>query len=275
MVIDHSGFEEISPEPWPMPSRLRVLAMAAVVVAAAVAGLLVGARSDVPTWLGLTSDAARSPVAVGAVEELSTQYGGPQFSLPVLNLSDERIEVRLDSIGGWAPPGGEHPSAGLDPGAWGALRFLGRWDCDAPFPEGASSVSLRVVGAPGGDDWSAELPQRPTALSQYHAAACARSADLDARDLSGVWLVEEVMGTRTNLERTQLMRFDSDGTFVADADGQLFGPKPALAGTYVLEGGQLDIRITSDRACGRGANSSSRVARQPGERLSLAFLSGN
>jgi len=249
--------------------------MAAVVVAAVVAGLFVGARTDVPTRLGLTSDAARSPVAVGAVEEVPIEYGGPQFSLPVLNLSDERIEVSLQSIGGWASPEPKGPSAGLDPGAWGALHFSGPWNCDAPFPEEASSVSLRVLGARGDDDWSAELPQRPAALLEYHTAACASSAEVDARDLSGVWLVEEVMGTRTNLERTQLMRFDADGTFIADADGQLFGPQPALAGTYVLEEGQLDIRITSNRACGRGATSTSRVAMQPGGRLSLAFLSGN
>jgi hypothetical protein len=96
----------------------------------------------------------------------------------------------------------------------------------------------------------------------------------ESDDLSGVWLVEEVMGTRTNLEGTQLMRFDSDGTFAADAEGQLFGPEPALVGVYALENGQLDVRITSDRACGRGATSTSRVAMQAGGRLSLAFLSG-
>ena len=98
---------------------------------------------------------------------------------------------------------------------------------------------------------------------------------MDSDDLSGVWLVEEVLGTRTNLERTQLMRFDPDGTFAADAAGQLFGPEPALVGTYALDGGRLDVRVTSDRACGRGATSTSRVTVLPGDRLGFAFLSGD
>ena len=100
MVTGHPGFEEISSEPRPMPSRLRALTMAAVVGAAVVAGLLVGARTDVPERLGLTSDAGRTPVAVGAVEHVPSARLEPQFGLPVLNLTDARIEVSLAGVGG-------------------------------------------------------------------------------------------------------------------------------------------------------------------------------
>ena len=67
MVTGPPGFEEISSEPRPMPSRLRALTVAAVVGAAVVAGLLVRSAAE---------DAGRAAgEAMGASME-DALYGG-------------------------------------------------------------------------------------------------------------------------------------------------------------------------------------------------------
>ena len=82
-----------------------------------------------------------------------------------------------------------------------------------------TSVRLRVQARDGSSVAAPPLPGRGSALRDYHRAVCASADPVPASELVGVWIVEKVYGPDAWLVGTRLMRFDRDGSFVADREG--------------------------------------------------------
>ena len=70
------------------------------------------------------------------------------------------------------------------------------------------------------------------------------------------------------------MRFNRDGTFVADPEGGLFSGDQALWGPYRLHGRLVTIDIEGGYGCRRGSTATARAATISDNTLSLAWLRG-
>lgn len=259
------------------PPRIKTLLLI-VAAGCLAAGLLVGATTDIPRRLGLSPELSRQPVAVGAIREdpIPAEVDGPRFMLPVFNSTDEEIEASIKDIAGWIPREVE-PAVGIPVGEWRTLSFFPPAGCGR-IPDGQiTEVRLLVAGSSGRDEWPLQLPEPAQDLGNYYLAACAEESTVRADDLTGVWLVDEVFGIRTNLERTMLIRFNHDGTYSGDAEGNLFSTAQLpVDGTFVVSDARLTLSNTLGWACEPPKSSTARISRLPLDgRLALAFLEGN
>jgi hypothetical protein len=89
-----------------------------------------------------------------------------------------------------------------------------------------------------------------------------------------VWLLETAYGHLKEFAGIHLMRFNPDGTFVADPEGGLFSGDQALWGPYDLHGRLLTIDIEGGYGCRPGSTATARAAIRSANSLSLAWLRG-
>jgi hypothetical protein len=129
-------------------------------------------------------------------------------------------------------------------GTWGNIQFSVAANCDTLAPGSMVSVRLRMQTRDGSSVTALPLPGRGMALRDYHSAMCANADSAPARELVGAWLVEKVYGTDDWLDMNLLLRFDRDGSFFADDEGELYTDEVEVRGRYRLEGELLTINVT-------------------------------
>jgi hypothetical protein len=214
-------------------------------LAGLVVGVMVGTRTDLP---GQFEDepSSRSPVVVGLVSDIFAESASEwEFELPVFNATAAPVDATLVGFDGAALGLSSDTAQNLAGGTWGTIQFSVAANCDALVPGPMNSVRLRVHTGAETSVTTLPLPGRGLVLRDYHQAMCASADPVAARDLVGVWVVETVYGSNAWLDgRTLLMRFDRDGTFVTDSEGDLFTEEVDVRGRYRLEGDLLTIDVT-------------------------------
>jgi hypothetical protein len=248
--------EEAPTENWsfgrdrpPLSGRVR---LAAVAGACLVGGFLAGDRVNI-FGDDLESTAAPSGplIAVGSIDKSYDAATGFEFELPVLNSSEERIQVRKIDLVGLASRVTETYTPEIFPGEWKVLELEVPADCSEPPPADISMIRLRVERPSGTDDIEVRLPYNGAAvLLDYHGAVCRRAAPVDRGDLAGVWALQTGYGPETDLESSLVMRFTADGTYVWDFDGGLFSGDKAVWGTYRIRGRLLVFMPEGGSLCG-------------------------
>ena len=244
-------------------------------LAGLVVGLLVGTSTDLP---GPFEDepSSRSPLAVGPVSDIFAESASEwEFELPVFNATDAPVDATLVAFDGAALGVTSDTTQNLAGGTWDRIRFSVAANCDVLVPGPMSSVRLRVHTGARTSVTALPLPGRGLALRDYHQAMCASADPVTARELVGVWMVETVYGPGAWLDgRTLLMRFDRDGTFVTDSEGDLFTGEVDVRGRYRLEGGLLTIDVTgSVVGCVAPSRATWRVTVRD-DRMSLVWVRG-
>ena len=210
-----------------------------------VVGLLVGTGTGLPLQAA-DEPSSRSPFAVGLVSDNFAEAASEwDFELPVFNATDAPVDATLVAFDGATLGVTSGTAEDLAGGTWGRIQFSVAANCDALVPGPMQSVRLRVHTGDGTSVTAVPLPGRGLPLRDYHQAMCASADPVPARELVGVWLVEAVYGSDAWLDgRTLLMRFDRDGTFVTDSEGDLFADEVDVRGRYRLEGDLLTIDVT-------------------------------
>jgi hypothetical protein len=222
-------------------------------LAGLVVGLLMAESSGLP---GQVEDepSSRTPLAVGTVSEiLATSTAGwsdtmpvseRDFVLPVFNATAAPVDARLvafdDSI--WTVT--SDTAEDLAGGTWGTIPFSVAPNCDALAPGPMKSVRLRLQTRGGSSFADLPLPGRGLALRDYHQAVCATADPISARELVGVWIVDTVYGSDSWLDTNLLVRFDRDGSFFAEDEGELYTDEVEVWGRYRREGELLTIDVT-------------------------------
>ncbi|MGY1809287.1 hypothetical protein ACI8AF_18125 [Blastococcus sp. SYSU D00669] len=236
-------------------------------------GLVVGGGSDVLSRGGAAGGASAAPVAVGPVEEAPTET--PAFVLRIFNPGEHDAEVTLVEVAGWAPD--RSTTARVEGGSWGLVEFSAPADCRRPLGD-VRSARVRVRSSSGATERELPLPVSAGTLLDYHEARCAPPAPVTADELAGAWLLEEVYGSFKSGEGVLMIRFDPDGTFVMDPQGGLFTGRPAVWGSYRVDGALLTTTAEDGWACEPGpggtatwlasvpAEGELRLALQPGSR---------
>jgi hypothetical protein len=209
-----------------------------------VVGLLVGTGTGLPVQVE-DEPSSRTPLAVGTVSEVFVESGTQwEFKLPVFNATAAPVDARLvafdDST--WTVSSGTAEDVGA--GAWGEVPFSVAANCDALAPGPMKSVRLRLQTRDGSSFAELPLPGRGLPLRDYHEAVCASADPVPARELVGVWIVETVYGSDSWLGMNLLARFDRDGSFFADDEGELYTDEVEVWGRYRLEGELLTLDVT-------------------------------
>ncbi|MGY1616774.1 hypothetical protein ACI797_08510 [Geodermatophilus sp. SYSU D00691] len=261
------------PADLPGPTTRSWLGVAVPAVGGLLVGLVVGGGGDILSGGGPAGGDSAAPVAVGPVEEAPTET--PAFVLRIFNPGEHDIEVTLVEVAGWAPDRSTTASVGA--GSWGLVEFSAPVDCHRAVRD-VRSVHVRVRSSSGVTERELPLPVSAGTLLDYHEAVCAPPAPLTADELAGVWLLEEVYGSFKSGESVHMIRFDPDGTYVMDPQGGLFTGRPAVRGSYRVDGAVLTTTAEGGWACGAGpgetatwlasipADGELRLALQPGSR---------
>jgi hypothetical protein len=210
---------------------------------------------------------------VGVVSEVlegSTERW--DFELPVFNAGTAEVDIRLVSIEGanFALTSGVEEN--LAPGTWGTVPFSVAANCDVTGPGAMTSVRLRVRARDGSSDVAPPLPGRGSAVRGYHRAVCASADPVPASRLVGLWVVEKVYGPDTWLVGTRQLRFQRDGSFVADRDTGGSDDVPAR-GRYRLEGELLTVGVLRNDGCMAPSTATWRVTVR-GDQMSMVWVHG-
>lgn len=232
-----------------MSVRRRLAAVAAVCL---VGGFLAGDRATVfGDDPASTAPPSAPPIAVGVIDKSYNASHGFDFTLPVLNSSEEALRVKEVDLVGLGSQVLETYTPEISPDAWRVLEFQVPADCSTPPPAEISTIRLSVERPSGSDDIDIPLPYDGAAVVlDYHQAFCTRSAPVDRSDLAGVWSLQTAYGPETWAEGTLLMRFATDGTYVWDfAGGRLFSTDPAVWGTYHIRKRRLTFIPEGGLAC--------------------------
>ena len=211
-----------------------------------IVGLLVGGGTAALAPGGWAGDASSSApqIAAGPVEEGPTET--PKFTLRVFNPGEHDLTVTLLGVAGWAPR--RSTTASIEARSWGLVEFSAPVDCSSPLTD-ARTVQLRVRAGSDVLEQELPLPARAETLVEYHQAVCAAPTPITADELAGVWLVEEVYGAYKSGEGVHMMRFNRDGTFAMDPQGELFGGRQAVRGSFRLDGAVLTTTVEGGWAC--------------------------
>lgn len=244
-------------EPASSSRRARlVLAGTGGAVGVLVGGFL-GYQAAGEDWWAQDDSAAIEPTAVaGAVEKVSSaDENGPAFGLPLHNGADETVEVtaiRFDDLDSELVAV-QKPS--LPPGSWRSVQFAAPADCSHPDQAPLASVHLTLQTADGEDDARIALPGGGQAVLDYHAAVCQPQVMPRVRDLVGVWVVEEAVGSQ-DFVGVMVWRFEADGTFTADPEGlALLDVKHGVEGRYSLTDEHLLLDVDGGYGCDPGNRS--------------------
>jgi hypothetical protein len=272
---ERTGIEWLSLGPDNRPGLPRAL-LAAVAVGCLTLGVLVGATAQLPAGTK-PSEPVRRPVSIGAIEvdPAPMERGGPRFMLPVFNAGEEDAAVSIVDLGGWVPRTVEPEPSVIPAGRWQALSFFPPTAC-GDLPRGPITEARISVGTSAGEEeWLLRLPQAAEDVGNYHHAVCDTTNTVATAELSGIWLVDQVFGTRTNLERSMLIKFNPDGTYSADAGGRLLA-STALPweGAFAVADGRLTLVNDTGWACQSPKSSTSALSLLDDGRLGLAFLEG-
>jgi hypothetical protein len=254
------------------------------------AGLLVGgllgvlvAGTEVP-W-SIADDAHQPTVVAGVIQTPATgDVNGPLFALPLHNSGDASLEVtgiRFDDLDIELA---EVPHPVVPAGEWGLVRFHAPPDCFLGVPERLESVRLHGRTADGALAQELPLAEGGRNLLDYHEAMCAPQVMPQAKDLTGAWVLEEAFGEQ-DLVGVMVLRFRSDGSFIADPEGLAFlHVEHGVEGRYSLRGRRLRVDVQGGYACAPGDRAIWRpslvdgpVTDAVGERpplMTLAWLSG-
>jgi len=268
------GYDEVSfgRDPPPRPTSTVLLGVAA---ACLVVGFLAGGQTDVLPGSDSAVGAASSamPVAVGAIAnvEPSAEHGD-EFELPVFNAGADEIEVTIVDLGGWT--GLDSATETIAPDTWALVPFSAPPDCSDPLPASVLAVLIQAKTS-SGRQYEEDVPvPDDRALVEYHQVVCAPVDPIAPGQLAGVWHLETAYGPQAGLEGFHLMRFNRDGTFVADPEGGLFSGDQALWGSYRLRGSRLTIDVEGGYGCGPGSTSTARAGIRADGTLTLAWLRG-
>jgi hypothetical protein len=167
------------------------------------------------------------------------------FQLPVFNATTVPVDARLVAFEDSTLTVRSGTAENLAGGTWGQIPFSVAANCDTPAPGAMVSVRLRLQTGDGSSVAALPLPGRGMALRDYHSTMCASAEQVPARDLVGVWLVNRVYGSDSWLDMNLLLRFDRDGSFFADDEGELYTDEVEVRGRYRLEGELLTIDVTA------------------------------
>jgi len=254
------------------PARTRLwLLVGTGTVVGLVLGILVNASTGIA---GRAEDERSSQLTAGVVTEVPEPTGaGWDFQLPVFNATDETVDARLVSFEGanFSLTSGEEEN--LEAGTWGAIPFSVAANCDVPAPAPMASVRVRMQTEDGASVAAPPLPGEGQAVREYHRVVCASTDSVPARDLLGVWIVEKVYGPDTRLIGSHLMRFDRDGSFVADPEGGLYSDDVGVRGRYRLEGELLTIKVSGGYGCVAPSVATWRVVVR-GDEMSMVWVRG-
>jgi hypothetical protein len=230
--------------------------------------------------------AERTPIVADPLTVIGNPlHRGPLFSLRLMNTGDEAIEVTGFSFDGLRAHVLDEDTGGLMPDLWRSLRFSARPDCFAGVPRTLPSVRLQLRTPAGSFERQVTLPEAGSAVVDYQHALCDARPVRSARELAGVWILEEAYGLFPEGEGVHLVRFKADGTLTADPEGLLLEDvQHGVEGTYALRGGRLIHRITGGYGCKKG----DRTVWRPGilegwegqvgvagRRLTMAWLGGH
>ena len=237
-------------------------------------GFLAGGQSDILPRGDLTDGSSSvPPVATGGISQFEGASSGAEFQLPVFNPGEEEVEVTLLDLGGWGAGHLESRPVSITPDTWRAVWFSAPADCEDPLPDPVLVVSIQADAST--DKWEGEVPiPDDHAVVEYHEVVCDVSDPVTPGQLAGVWLLETAYGPQSAFAGIHLMRFNRDGTFVADPEGGLFSGDQALWGPYRLRGARLTIDIEGGYGCGPGSTATARAAIRSDNTLSLAWLHG-
>lgn len=243
-----SGSED---PPW--WDRFRTAAVAVVCLAV---GAVLGAKWD-EAELPLTGRAAGPPSALtaGSVSALDDP-GGPRahgFEVNVFNAGEQELRVlvvRLIGSSTTVTTGGPET---VPPKSWARVPFWLPEMCTAPTPPYVTALRVRVLRPGSAEEPLLNLAEPAEAVLQDRQRECATPTRLRPGQLTGLWYLEEVRGRWQQLEGTSLMRFNSDGTFAFDPEGQVFVQgKQGYFGTYRLHDSRLHLHSDGGYACAAG-----------------------
>ena len=240
-------------------------------------GLVVGERTHLIGAGSLSSDRSSAGlVTAGPVAQITEGPGQRwDFELPVFNATDAEIDASLVAFEPFPSPLLSATLQDLSPGAWGMVPFSVTPNCDKRAPRALSSARVRVLT---GDDSSVArvpLPEGGDALLDHHRTFCGTAEPLDPDQLAGVWMVEKVYGKDTDLVSPRVMRFDRDGSFAADQQGELLTEDVDQRGRYQLQGELLTIDVEGGYLCRAGAQVVLRVTADGDDRMSMVWVRGD
>lgn len=200
------------------------------------------------------TDATPEPTVVaGPIEKLPSGHAnGPAFKLDLRNGGDESVEVSGLRFDGLDSDLVAVQDALLRPGVWRSVIFGATVDCSHKVPRTLGSALLTLRTPEGERQQEIPLAGGGRSLVDYHAAVCAQQVMPRARDLVGVWVVEEAFGMR-DWGGIMVLHFGRDGSFIADPAGlALRDAEHGVDGRYSLEEGELRVDIDGGYACSRG-----------------------
>jgi hypothetical protein len=231
------------------PPRRVPAVLVAVAVVCLVVGFLVGTRVDQPAPSPQDPPPADVSVAAGAVTQATGRGDGAGFAVPVFNPGSVEVTATVVGLPGWTPPlGGSTPTV-IPPHGWALVPFSAPGDCGT-YPATVSSVRLRLDSVAGMDQREVALPEPADVLRAHHDAVCLPKLPPTPRQLSAVWVVDQVPEGFPAAEI--LMRFDADGAFTLDAAGLLLTARPLVRGHYRLDGENLTLVVDGGTGCRTG-----------------------
>ena len=215
------------------------------------------------------TDATPEPTVVaGTIERLPSGHAsGSAFKLDLRNGGVESVEVSGLRFDGLDSDLVAEQDALLRPGVWRSVVFGATVDCSLKVPRTLGSVLLTLRTPEGEREQEIPLPGGGRSLVEYHAAVCAQQVMPRARDLVGVWVVAEALGSQDRVG-IMVLRFGRDGSFVADPAGLALrhAAEHGVEGRYSLEGGELRVDIDGGYMCSRGDSATWRPSMVVGPR---------
>jgi hypothetical protein len=240
-------------------------------------GLVVGERTHLIGAGSSSSDGTvAGPLTAGPVGQITEGPGQRwDFELPVFNSADQEVDARLVAFGSFPSPLLGATVENLSPGTWGVIPFSVTPNCDKRAPRALTTVRVRVQAPDGGSVTELPLPGEGEVLLDHHRTFCANANPVDPADIAGVWMVEKVYGKDTDLVEPRVMRFNPDGSFVADQQGELFTEDADQRGTYRVEGELLVVEVAGGYLCRAGAEVVWRVTSDGSDRMSMVWVRGD
>lgn len=255
------------------PPRSTSRVLIPVAAACLVLGFLAGGQSDILRGEMTDESSSVPPVATGGIAKFEAASHGAEFELPVFNPGEDELDVTILDLGGWGAGHLDSRPVSIAPDTWRDVWFSAPPDCENPLPDPVSVVHVQADTST--DRWDGDVPiPDDHAVVEYHEIFCDVSDPVTLGELAGVWLLETAYGPQSDFAGIHLMRFNRDGTFVADPEGGLFSGDQALWGPYRLHGARLTIDIEGGYGCGPGSTATARAAIRSDNTLSLAWLRG-
>jgi hypothetical protein len=243
-----------------------------------IVGVLIGERSGVLGWVSATDSPSVEAVAAGPVRQvLEGPVAGADFELPVFNSGRTELDATLLDLEGLTSPLRSSTTRHIAPGEWAAVPFSVTPDCDRQGSRPVPTARLRLRSPDQRSDTSVPLPDQGKVLLDYVKAICASGPTIRPSQLLGVWVVEDVYGSDTYLAGVEVLRFNRDGSFSADATGGLNSTRVAMSGHYQLPNELLTIDVDGGYGCASGTHGTWLVTldHDDNQLMSMVWLRGS